>query len=363
MVIPFFDSQRSWKKIEPEVMAAIKRVLDSGKYILGKEGESLEQEFSAFIGAKYAIAVNSGTDALKIALRALGVQAGDEVITVANTAVPTVSAIRELGATPIFVDTDHYFTIDTSKIEAAITTKTRAIVPVHLYGNACDMDAIMKIAHKHKLIVVEDCAQSTGTQLNGKTIGSFGNAACFSFYPTKNLGAYGDGGMIVTNSQEVADTCRAMRMYGMKKTYFAEVEGWNSRMDEIQAAILRVKLPLLGAANERRREIAAQYANSIKNPKLILPTERPGAWHTYHLFVIRTADRDTLIKHLEQHSIGHGFHYKHPVHLQTAYEGLGGKKGDLPNTEKAADEIISLPIFPELTDAEVDTVIKALNSF
>ncbi|MSU55014.1 MAG: DegT/DnrJ/EryC1/StrS family aminotransferase [Candidatus Taylorbacteria bacterium] len=362
-MIPFFDATRLVKKTEAETNAAIKRVLNSGKFVLDEEVNKFEKEFSSYIGTTHGIGVNSGTDAIKIALKTLGVGTGDEVITVSNTATPTISAIRELGATPVFVDTDEYFLMDVRKIEAAITRKAKVLLPVHLYGQTADMVEIMKIANKHSLKVVEDCAQATGSKAGDKKAGSFGDLSCFSFYPTKNLGAYGDGGMILTNSKEYATTCRQLRVYGMQETYFANIEGFNSRLDEIQAAILRTKLPTLDSNNERRAFIAHQYLSKIDNPEIELPKIRNGNLHVFHLFVVKISKRESFIDHLKKNSIGFGIHYPFPVHLQKAYEFLGYKNGSLLNTENDSEKIISLPIFPELTDKEIESVIEIINKF
>lgn len=363
MIIPFFDLKRQYETIKTDIEVLVKEVLSSGKYVLGEKGELFEKKFADFIGDKYAVGVNSGTDAIKIALHALGVNSESEVITVSNTAVPTVSAIRELGATPVFVDIDSCFTIDTSKIEGAITSKTKAIVVVHLYGQAANMNAITMIAKKHSLLIVEDCAQATGTLIDGKHVGTFGDAACFSFYPTKNLGAYGDGGMITTSNSEIANTCRMLRMYGMKKGYFAEIEGFNSRLDEIQATILSTKLDHLDDWNEKRRRIADYYCTHITNKKILLPQITKDSTHSFHLFVIRTSDREALKKYLEENGVGCAIHYPYPIHLQDAYLFLGHKQGSLPETEKAAGEILSIPIFPELTTEEQKYIVKIINAF
>lgn len=271
MNVPFFDAKKQYKKIKPQIDKAIRDVLKSGKFVLGKQGLVFEQAFADYIGVKYGVGVNSGTDAIKIALRACGIGPGDEVITVSNTAVPTVSALRETGATPVFVDSDEFYTIDALKIERKITRKTKAIIPVHLYGQPCDMPAILKIAKRHALKVIEDCAQATGATLNKKRVGSFGDISCFSFYPTKNLGAYGDGGMILTSKQTLADACRALRMYGMKKGYYAEREGFNSRLDEMQAAILKTKLGHLKQWNAKRKRLRNTFASIFPTRTFLCP--------------------------------------------------------------------------------------------
>jgi dTDP-4-amino-4,6-dideoxygalactose transaminase len=363
MVIPFFSYQRQLKKINREIDRAIRRVLNSGKLILGQEVKNFEENFSKYIGAKYGVGVNSGTDALKIALRALGIKNGDEVIAVSNTAVPTVSAIREAGARPRLVDIKDDYTIDETKIAAAITKKTKAIVAVHLYGQPANLPAIMKTAKKYRLKVIEDCAQAHGAKIGGKNVGAFGDFGCFSFYPTKNLGAYGDGGMILTDNRNLAQTCRALRMYGMKDGYYSEIEGYNSRLDEMQAAILNFKLKYLNSWVKRRREIAKFYLKNIKNKKIILPAEIKNSLSAYHLFVIRTDSRNQLEKYLNACGIGYGIHYPQPIHLQTAYKFLDYKKGSLPLTEKYSGQIISLPIFPELTQKEIKYIVDKLNQW
>lgn len=361
--ILFFDYRRQLKKIQPEIDLAIKKVLASGKLILADQVKHFEINFAKYIGTKYAIGVNSGTDALKIALKALGVGQGDEVITVSHTAVPTVSAIRELGAIPRFVDIKDDFTIDEKKIAKAITKKTKVILPVHLYGQACNMTAILKIAKKYKLKVVEDCAQAHGAKIGSKKVGNFGEIACFSFYPTKNLGAYGDAGMVVTNNKKLANQCRQLGIYGMKKGYYSEVEGYNSRLDEIQAAILNAKLKFLDQWTKHRQYIAKFYLNNIKNPYIILPPVANPTNHSFHLFVIRTNRRKKLINYLSANGIDYGIHYPLPIHLQPAYKFLGYKKGSLPKTEKFASQILSLPIFPELTKRELNYIVKIINRF
>src|SRR3989344_4823715 len=361
--IPFFDYRRQLESIRPKIDQAIWRVLDSGKLILGEEVRKFENEFAKYIGLDYAVGVNSGTDAIKIALRALGIGLGDEIITVANTAVPTVSAIREVGAVPVFVDVVEDYNIDASKIAEKINKKTRAILAVHLYGMPCSIKEIVKIAKTNKIFLVEDCAQAHGATYMGKKVGSFGDIACFSFYPTKNLGAYGDGGMIVTSNKKLADTARRLRMYGMEKTYSAREEGYNSRLDELQAAILNMKLSYLDGWNVRRKEIARYYFKNIKNKHIALPRLKTGYSHAFHLFVIRTKVREQLERYLKQNGVGYGIHYPFPIHRQKAYGFLGYKKGELPATERAAKEVLSLPVFPELTDKELRSIVAKINTF
>ena len=362
MNIPFFDYKRQLKKIKPEINKAINSVLDSGRLILGPRVEEFENNFAKFIGVKYGIGVNSGTDAIKIASKALGIKNGDEIITVANTAVPTISAVRETGAIPKFVDIKNDYTIDENKIENKITKKTRAILVVHLYGHGCNMQAITKIAKKNKLKIIEDCAQASGTIINNKKAGSLGDISCFSFYPTKNLGAYGDAGIILTKDKKLAKICKALRMYGMIQGYHSYIEGYNSRLDEMQAAILNVKLKYLNKWVARRRQIAKYYIDNIINPKIILP-ESNIKNDSFHLFVTRTKQRNKFLKFLAENKIGYGIHYDPPVHLQKAYKSLENKKGSLPFKEKISKEIISLPIFPELTNVEIKHVVNTINKF
>lgn len=361
--IPFFDYLRQLKNLKNEINQAVTRVLNSGRLILGDEVKKFENDFSRYIGVKYAIGVNSGTDAIKIALRALSIGFGDEVITVANTAVPTVSAIRETGAKPVFVDIKDDYNIDENKVEQAITKKTKAILPVHLYGQPSNLPALLKIAKKYKLKLIEDCAQAHGAKINKQLVGSFGDLGCFSFYPTKNLGAFGDGGLIVTANKFLADNCRSLRFYGMKKNYFALAEGYNSRLDELQAAILNTKLKYLGDWLAKRQNIAAAYLANIKNKKIQLPAVNNLKSHAFHLFVIRVKQRQKMMEYLDKNMIGYGIHYPDPIHLQTAYHFLGYRKGSLPKTEKFAKEILSLPIFPELINSEVEYIIDKLNKF
>ena len=332
---------------------AIARVLAGGRYILGSEVEAFEKEFAAYCEVAHAVGVGSGTEALHIALAAAGGGEGDEVITVAHTAVATAAAIRMCGATPLFVDIDpQTYTIDPAKIE--ITKKTKAIVPVHLYGQPADMDAIMDVAHKHGVLVIEDCAQAHGARDRGRRVGSIGDIAAFSFYPTKNLGAIGDGGAIVTSSKELAERARLLREYGWKERYVSSIEGWNSRLDELQAAILRVKLQTLDADNRRRREIAARYDRALQGPMT-----RKDAEPVYHLYVIASERRDALQQHLRERGIGALVHYPVPVHRQPAY----ASSASLPVTERAAETVLSLPMYPELTDGEQNATIDAVRSF
>jgi len=363
MKIDAFDYKRGLFEIRGEIDEAIGNVLNSGKLILGLQVEKFENDFAAFVGCKHGIGVNSGTDAIRIALRALNVGIGDEVITVPNTAVPTVSAIRELGAIPKFVDIDDDFNIDVNKIEKVISSKTKVIMPVHLYGKPCNMKEIIKIAKKYKLSVVEDCAQAHGAKIGSKMVGSFGVISCFSFYPTKNLGAYGDGGLIVTSNQKIAEKCRMLRAYGMKKTYYANIEGYNSRLDEMQAAILNVKFKYLNDYNNQRRNNADFYLKNILNNDITLPIIGKLSEHCFHQFVIRVKNRDKFMDYLKTKEIGFGIHYPFPVHIQKAYKFLEYKKFDFPKCMKFSKELVSLPIFPELRVDELEYIVNCLNEY
>jgi dTDP-4-amino-4,6-dideoxygalactose transaminase len=345
-----------------EIDEAIGRVLASGWYVLGKEAEAFEREFAAYVGAGHAIGVGSGTEALHLALKACEIGIGDEVITVSHTAVATISAIELAGATPVLADVeDAYCTLDPALLEQLITPRTRAIIPVHLYGQAADLDPIMEIARRHGVTVIEDCAQAHGARYRGRPVGSFGALACFSFYPTKNLGAIGDGGMVVTSDAALAEKVRLLREYGWAERYVSHVAGWNSRLDELQAAVLRVKLRYLDADNAARGRIAAAYGAALDGCDLRLPETRPGSSHVFHLYVVRSAEREALRLHLQRAGIAAGIHYPVPVHKQPAY--ISRFPASLPVTERAANEVLSLPIYPELGDAELSTVIDAVLGF
>jgi dTDP-4-amino-4,6-dideoxygalactose transaminase len=338
-------------------------VLRSGWYILGKEVSAFEEEWADYIGSKYCVGLASGLDALWISFRLLDVKEGDEVIVCANAYIACVMGITMNGATPVFVEPDEYDNIDADAIEAAITDKTKAILAVHLYGQACDMTKIMDIAKKYDLRVVEDCAQSHGNHWNGKTVGTFGDVGCFSFYPSKGCGAFGDAGCIVTDNEELAAKFKVYRNYGSEKRYHNQVVGTNSRLDEMQAGLLRVKMKHLDEFNSERCDIAERYLNEIKNPLIRMPKIRPGADSTWHQFVIHCDRRDELKEFLEKRDIGTLIHYPIPPHLSEAYEYLGKKRGDYPITEKYADEVLSLPMYNGMTAEEIQTVIDAVNQF
>lgn len=354
---------KGFYKFQKEFEDAAVRVLRSGWYIMGQELERFEGEFADYLGAKYCVGTASGLDALILACRAVGLQEGDEVIVQANTYIATVMAITIAGATPVFVEPDEYFQIDTDKIEEKITDKTKAVMVVHLYGQAAKMDRITEICRKHDLRLIEDCAQSHGAEYQGRMTGTFGDIGCFSFYPTKNLGAFGDGGAIVTDREEYRDQIRMLRNYGSKVRYYNEEVGMNSRLDEIQAALLSVRLKHLPQLTEERREIAEGYLREIHNKKILLPERREGAGHVYHQFVIRCKERQALIEYLKERGIDTIIHYPIPPHLSKAYAYLGHHKGDYPITEAYADEVLSIPMYNGLTAAEQERVTNALNQF
>jgi len=357
--VPLLDLRRHIADLRSEIDAAIAGVLDRGWFILGEEVMHFEEEFAAYCGVRYAVGVASGTDALYLALRAVGVGAGDEVVTVANAGVPGVAAIELARGRPVFVDVDPTtHTMDPALVEEVITSRTRAILPVHLYGHPADMDLLLEIAHRHDLAVVEDAAQAHGAIYRGRRVGSIGHIGCFSFYPTKNLGAYGDGGAVVTDDADLAERVRRLRQYGWEKQYYSTMRGVNSRLDELQAAILRVKLRHLETWNARRRQIAARYTALLAGGPVIAPTEAPDVVHVYHLYVVRSSRRNALQEHLRQAGIGTGIHYPLPAHLQEAYRDLGCAPGSLPITEQLAGEVLSLPMYPELTDEEVERVAE-----
>ena len=363
MQIPFNTLKPGYEKYRDEYLGAATRVLDSGWYTLGHELEAFEREFAEWLGMKDCVGLNSGLDALILAVRALGIKAGDEVIVPANTYIASVLGITENGATPVFVEPDQYYNIDPDKIEQAITPRTKAILVVHLYGQACRMGKIMEIAQRHKLPVIEDCAQSHGATFNGQKTGTFGKISCFSFFPTKNMGAFGDAGAIATNDEEIAQKIRALRNYGSEKKYYNEYQGVNSRMDEIQAALLRVKLHHIDEITAERRAIAEAYLAGIKNPDIILPQIAEGASHVWHLFVVRTEKRDDLQKYLADNGIGTQIHYPVPPHLAEAYKGLGHNIGDFPMTERLAEMILSLPLFNGENTSHIDALLQNINLY
>ena len=364
MEIPFVSFKPIEKEIDEELRAAFNRVYTRSWYIEGEENKIFERAFAKYCETKYAVGCGNGLDALMLALKALGISQTDEVIVPANTFIATALAVTYAGATPIFVEPDiRTFNIDPSKIEEKITTKTKAIIPVHLYGQPCDMDKIMEIAHKHNLFVIEDCAQAHGATYKGKKVGSFGDIAGFSFYPGKNLGALGDAGAIVTNNRELADKVKALSNYGSDYKYHHIYKGNNSRLDELQAAFLGAKLSILDKVNENRRAIAKKYDEGITNPEYVKPFIIPGAISVYHIYGIRTKRRDDLEKYLNKAGVCTNKHYPIPIHLQTCYKDLGYKKGDFPIAEEISATELSLPMFYGMTDEEIQYVIDIINAF
>jgi len=348
-----------------EIDQAVSRVLGKGWYILGEEVKAFEQEFARYIGVSYGIGVGSGTEAIHLALAACGIERADEVITVSHTATATVAAIELAGAVPVFVDVEpDYYTLDAGKLESAITEKTRAIIPVHLYGQPAELDPIIELAKKYDLRVIEDCAQAHGARYKGRNVGSYGDIACFSFYPTKNLGAIGDAGMVVTDNSELAQKARLLREYGWAERYVSHLSGWNSRLDELQASILRVKLRYLEQDNSKRIRLAEIYDKELSNiDGICLPRKRENSVHVYHLYVIRMPKRDELRDFLRDNGIGASVHYPVPVHLQPAYRHLVRSSDGLPNTERLAREVLSLPIYPELSECELRQVVGTIQRF
>lgn len=362
-MVNFVVLKRTYDLYASEYEEAALRAMRSGWYIMGNELAEFEKAFAAYVGAKYCVGVNSGLDALILAVRALDICEGDEVIVPANTYIASVLGITENGATPVFVEPDAYFGINAYKIEAAVTEKTKAILPVHLYGQACDMETICRIAKKYNLKIIEDCAQSHGATFQGKMTGTFGDVGCFSFYPTKPLGALGDSGALVTDSEETAKKLRAMRNYGSAKKYVNDIVGVNSRLDELQAALLQVSLKHLDEGNNYRNSIAKRYLTEIKNTRVILPKIRLDANHVYHVFALLCEERDKLQQHLADCGINTLIHYPIPPHMQKCYSNLGCHEGDYPISERYAKCELSLPIYNGMPDEEVTQVINAINSF
>ena len=354
---------RQYQMYESEYDLAALRVLKSGCYIMGQEVKAFEEEFAKSMESEYCVGMNSGLDALILGLRALDIGEGDEVIVPANTFIATVIAVTENKATPIFVEPDEYYNMDANKIEEKITDRTKAIIAVHLYGQAANMEKIKQITDKYNLYLLEDCAQAHTAAFVGKKVGTWGNIGCFSFYPTKNLGAFGDSGAIVTNDKNIADKIKKIRNYGSGVKYYNEICGVNSRLDEIQAALLRVKLSHLEELIKQREHYANEYLNRINNSKLILPQIREDATQVWHLFVVRCKERDKLKDYLEEKRIVTQIHYPIPPHLQECYSGLGYKEGDFPIAEQYAKEILILPLYNGMTQEEIDYVIEMINKF
>jgi len=368
MIVPQTDPKASYLEHRKEIDEAIRRVMEGGWYILGEEVRAFEEEFARYLGVRHAVGVASGTDAVEIALRWCGVREGDVVFTVSHTATATVAAIRRAGAIPAFVDIDsRTYTMDPESLMRSLKAlrgeRPRAVLPVHLYGHPAPMPEIMEVARRYSLFVIEDCAQAHGASFQGKKVGGWGDMAAFSFYPTKNLGAFGDGGMVVTSDPERAEMSKLLREYGWRERYVSHLEGMNSRLDEIQAAILRVKLRYLDEENERRRRLASLYDQLLGTSGLIIPKSHPQAFHVYHQYVIRTPKREELREYLKGRGISTGIHYPRPVHLQPAYEGGLIPGGGLPRTEEIFREILSLPLFPQMGEEAVRYVTEAIRKW
>jgi len=364
MKIQMVDLKAQYLDIKDELDLKLKEIMDSCHFILGPNVEALEREVADYIGVKHAVAVASGTDALHLALRAAGIRRGDEVITTPFTFIATAEAISYIGAKPVFVDVDDKtFNMDVRQIEARITKKTKAIIPVHLFGHPAKMDVVLDIANTHGLKVIEDCAQSFGAHYKFARTGSFGDAGCFSFFPSKNLGCYGDGGMVTTDSDTMAGELKSLRNHGSRKRYYHDAVGYNSRLDEIQAGILRVKLKKIDLYNKSRRDAANAYNEGLAGiPGLTTPREHKGYFHVYHQYTILARNRETIMKALADNGIASAVYYPVPLHLQKCYKRLGYKTGDFPVTEKLAGRVLSLPIYPELPKSGVDLICKTIRA-
>jgi dTDP-4-amino-4,6-dideoxygalactose transaminase len=364
-VIPWASPLAQYRAHQAPIQSAINRVLNSGTYILGVEVEAFETAFAAYCGGGHGVGVASGTDALILALKALGIGPGDEVITVSHTAVATVAAILAVGATPVLIDVDEvYLTLDPTVLDRAATPRSKAVIAVHLYGQAADLDPILSFARERRLFLIEDCAQACGGRYYGRRLGSTGDIGCFSFYPTKNLGAIGDGGIVLTREPEIAERVRRLRQYGWDDSRQTHEAGLNSRLDPLQAAILHVKLPLLDDDNARRGAVARRYERGLQGLPITIPKERAGAQHVYHLYVIACPKRDALMAYLADHQITCAIHYPAPVHRQHGYaERVILPPGGLSVTDRVCQQILSLPLYPELTDADVDRVIASVRGF
>jgi dTDP-4-amino-4,6-dideoxygalactose transaminase len=363
-LVPLVDLAAQYRTIAPEVEQAAAKVLREADFILGREVKRFEQEFAEFCESRYAVGVDSGTSAIELALRAYEIGAGHEVITAANSFIATSLAVSHAGATPVLIDVDpRTYTIDVAVIEQAITPRTKAIIPVHLYGHPAYMDRIREIAERHRLVVIEDACQAHGARYRGRRVGSWSHASAFSFYPGKNLGAYGDGGMVVTNDQRIAQRVEMLRNYGQQEKYHHLFRGYNRRLDTLQAAVLRVKLRYLERWNEARRRNAALYHKLLKGSGVGLPSEAADARSAWHLYVIRVGHRDALREHLASRGISTGVHYPIPIHLQPAYQDLGHKAGDFPISESCARSILSLPMYAELVRRQIELVAEAIREF
>ena len=361
-IVPLVDLVAQYRSIQPEIDAAIQRVLISGRFILGDEVSALEGEIATYLGVKHGVGVASGTDALILALRALEIGPGDEVILPAYTFFATAGAVLNVGATPILVDIDHQtYCLDVEQVLARISPATKAIIPVHLYGHSADLTPLLEIAQQHGIKIIEDNAQAFGGSYNGRKTGSFGDMACLSFFPSKNLGGYGDGGMVVTDDEALANRVRMLRTHGWQQKYYPEILGYNSRLDTLQAAILRVKLGYVDRWNSRRRQLAEEYNQTLSGySDLTLPYQAPGVQHVYHLYVIRFPARDRLQQRLKESGIASSVYYPQPLHLSDPCQGLGYQPGDFPNAEGASRETLAIPLYPEMTQEQVNRVMAVV---
>ncbi len=358
------DLTKQYERFKTEIDDAMHRVLNSGRYVLADEGRAFEEEFAEYCGTDHCVGVASGTEAIQLAIKAIGIEPGDEIITTPFTAIASISSIVWTGAVPRFADIDaETFCLDPSKVEAAITAKTKAIMPVHLFGQAADMDPIMEIARRRGLKVIEDAAQAHGAKYRGKKVGSIGNIGCFSFYPTKNLGAFGDGGAVVTNDAALAEKLKLLRNYGQSSLYIITADGTNSRLDELQAAILRVKLRYLDKMNDERGRIAREYERRLQGLGIKFPKLLPHTFHCLHVYVVRAPLRDQLQSFLERKGIQSNVYYPLAAHLQEPYKNLGYKEGDFPVAEQACKEVLALPFYPEISDKDLATVADAIKEF
>ncbi len=361
MTIPLVDLKAQYRAIQSEIDGAIQQVLESGHFVLGPNVQELEQEVAAYLGVKHAIGVASGTDALIIALESLGIGAGDEVIVPSYTFFATAEAVLQVGARPVFVDIEpDTYCLDVQQVTEQLTPSTKAVIPVHMYGHPASMGPLLELAGTHGLKVIEDNAQAMGAEYDGRKTGSLGDAGCLSFFPSKNLGAYGDGGMVVTNDAETYERARMLRTHGWREKYFPETTGHNSRLDELQAAILRVKLNYLDVWNQRRREVAAQYKEQLSDLGIGVPYEASSVKHVFHLFVVRLRQRDEVIQILREKGIGSAIYYPQPLHLTKPCQFLGLKEGDLAVTEQMSRETLAIPVYPEMSDQQVQEVVAAL---
>lgn len=363
-MIPFADFRAEYLSLQTELQHALESVFESGSYILGENVKAFEAEFAAYVNVPFAVGVGSGTEALHLSLLACGIGPGDEVITVPNTSAPTAMAISASGARPVFVDVDpEFYTLDANRLEQAFTPAVKAIIPVHLYGQTADMDPILEMARRYNLVVIEDACQAHGAEYRGRKAGSMGHLGCFSFYPTKNLGAYGDGGMVVTSDPSLYEKLKLLRNLGQTDRYHHQIRGYNSRLDEIQAAVLRVKLQHLEEWNERRRRLAANYERRLENARVAVPRQRNDARAVFHLYVIRSYERDGLADTLKSKGVTTLIHYPIPLHRQEAYRDLGLPEGTFPVAERLAHEVLSLPLYPQMKEEDIAFIASVIVSY